>query len=568
MKEKTIQTKQCKKCNSNFDITDKDLEFYKKVSPVFNWEKIQIPSPTLCPDCRQQRRLSFRNERNLYKRKCDATGKNIISIYSPDKEYKVYDLKFYLSDNWDALDYWTDFNFKKNVFSQFNDLLKQVPRIPFFQSQNENSEYSNWAQKNRNCYMIFVSDYNEKCYYTNWVWYSTNALDCLWVNKSENCYQCIDCEKSYKCFYSQDLVDCNNCYNCKWLIWKSFHIENKKYSKEEYLEKISLIKDKKIISWEKVLYFHWFWIENSTWDFLKNSKNSKNCFDSQELENTSNITYWVSIKDCQDWYVVVDESNKCYEVISSINCSNTLFWYTTWYNSDCYYTDTCQNSKNLFWCTWLRNKQYCILNKQYTKEEYNELVPKIIEKMKQDWEWWEFFPSSMSPFWYNETVAQEYFPISRDVALQHLENNQNKQESDKDSDRDVAMLHLYDNKPIFNWSDYEPPKPNVEKIISADRLPDNIEDIPDDILNWAIECEITKKPFRIIKQELEFYRKHNLPVPRRHPDQRHLDRMKLRNPRKLFDRDCDKCWVLMKTTYSPSREELVYCEKCYEKEVY
>ena len=108
----------------------------------------------------------------------------------------------------------------------------------------------------------------------------------------------------------------------------------------------------------------------------------------------------------------------------------------------------------------------------------------------------------------------------------------------------------------------------VYKIIPANKLPDSISDIPDDILNWAIECEVTKKPFRIIKQELEFYRKHNLPIPRKHPDQRHLDRMSLRNPRKLFDRNCDKCWVNMKTTYSTDREEKVYCEECYNKEVY
>ena len=72
-------------------------------------------------------------------------------------------------------------------------------------------------------------------------------------------------------------------------------------------------------------------------------------------------------------------------------------------------------------------------------------------------------------------------------------------------------------------------------------LPDNIEDTPDDILNWAITCEITTKPFRIIPGELEFYRKHALPIPKRHPDQRHLDRMSMLNPRKLFERYCDKC---------------------------
>ena len=159
----------------------------------------------------------------------------------------------------------------------------------------------------------------------------------------------------------------------------------------------------------------------------------------------------------------------------------------------------------------------------------------------EDGEWWEFFPASLSPFGYNETVAQEYFPLTKSEATKNG---------------------------IFNWSDYEPPFPKVEKIIKASMLPNDISKIPDDILNWAIECEVTGKPFRIIKQELEFYRKHNLPIPKKHPDQSHLDRLALRNPRKLFDRKCDKCSKSIKTTYSPDRKEIIYCEKCYEKEIF
>ena len=118
------------------------------------------------------------------------------------------------------------------------------------------------------------------------------------------------------------------------------------------------------------------------------------------------------------------------------------------------------------------------------------------------------------------------------------------------------------------WSDYSSKLEGViTKTISAIYLPFDIGEIPDDILNWAIECEVTKKPFKIISQELEFYRKHNLPIPRRHPDQRHLDRMALRNPRKLFERNCDKCHKDMITTYAPERPEIVYCEECYEREV-
>ena len=116
MPEKTIQTKQCKNCSTNFDITDKDLEFYDKVSPVFEWKKYQIPTPTLCCDCRWQRQLAWRNERKLYKRKCDLTGKQIISVYSPDKPYTVYDQKEWWSDKWDPTDYKKEFDFSVPFF--------------------------------------------------------------------------------------------------------------------------------------------------------------------------------------------------------------------------------------------------------------------------------------------------------------------------------------------------------------------------------------------------------------------------------------------------------------------
>ena len=134
--------------------------------------------------------------------------------------------------------------------------------------------------------------------------------------------------------------------------------------------------------------------------------------------------------------------------------------------------------------------------------------------MMKTGEWGEFFPSSLSPFGYNETVAQEYYPLTKTEALTGGR---------------------------FNWSDYESPFPQVEKVIPGAKIPKSITEVPDDILKWAIECEVSGRPFRIIKQELEFYRKHHLPIPHHHPDIRHEDRMKLRNARKLWERKCDKC---------------------------
>jgi len=99
-------------------------------------------------------------------------------------------------------------------------------------------------------------------------------------------------------------------------------------------------------------------------------------------------------------------------------------------------------------------------------------------------------------------------------------------------------------------------------------LPLNANEIADDIIDKVILCEVTGKPYRITKGELEFYRKHTIPFPRKHPDQRYLERFQKRNPRHLRDRNCAKCSAPIKTSYAPERPEIVYCEQCYNKEIY
>jgi hypothetical protein len=400
-----------------------------------------------------------------------------------------------------------------------------------------------------------------------WVFYSyvwehcNNVFDCSYAYNSENSYECFDVKNAYNCFFSNSLENCSSCYFSSDLIWCNFcywshWLRNASYmwfweqkTKEEWQElfsekhksenifnhlnfsrNISLNKPKRNL--------HISNSENCIWDYISNSKNLSHCFDVSESENSKYVTYWAfwlkNVYDsnalwaielwyeCNEWWIDI---NSCCFV------KNPIEWlFKSFYSILCW-----KQSSNLFGCIWLQSKEYCILNKQYSKEEYETLVPKIIEHMQKTWEWWEFFPASISPFGYNETLAFEYFPLSKNEALEKW----------------------------FNWSDYESPFPKVDKIIKASMIPLNISDIPDDILNWAIECEVSWKPFRIVKAELEFYRKHNLPIPKRHPDQRHLDRLALRNPRKLFDRICDKCWKEIKTTYSPDRKEIVYCEECY-----
>ena len=63
------------------------------------------------------------------------------------------------------------------------------------------------------------------------------------------------------------------------------------------------------------------------------------------------------------------------------------------------------------------NQDYCILNKQYTKLDYETTVAKLIQHMIDTGEWGSFQPASMSLYGYNETVANEYFPLEKEEAI-------------------------------------------------------------------------------------------------------------------------------------------------------
>lgn len=200
----------------------------------------------------------------------------------------------------------------------------------------------------------------------------------------------------------------------------------------------------------------------------------------------------------------------------------------------------CNSVSDCFGCVGLHNKeQYYIFNKKYSKDQYEILVGKIIEHMEKTGEWGEYFPISMSPFGYNETTAHDFYPVTKDYALSQK----------------------------WQWHEDTEIKP-TKTSSQIKEIPANIKDVPDSITNEILICNVSKKPYKIIPQELKFYREHNLPIPLKCPDQRHKERVALRSPRKLWNRECAKCKKPISTTYAPERPETVYCEQCFLKEVY
>lgn len=554
----------CAQCTNQFEVTDEDLQFYDKISPVFADKKYPIPPPTLCPSCRMQKRMTFRNERNLYKRKCDFSGKEIISIYSPASPYTIYDQKMWWSDVWDTFKYGKPYDFNRTFFEQFQELLIKVPRINLENRENENSDYGNDNDHLRNCYLCFNGSQAEDSYYCNTFGFGVkDSVDLFWCFSCELCYECTKVHESYHsfwcfngknlsdCFFCIDSQSCKNCFGCVGLRQKEYCVYNEQLTKEEYQKfmenfkfthtEIELAKEKvKALSLKtphKNVQIQES--ENCVGDYISNSKNCTQCFDVIQSEN-SKYTWDGMVNNCYDCFNTGFNTNFVYECLGTYECTNVNFANKCHMSSDLLYSDYCFQSEKLFGCVGLKHKKYCILNKQYSKEEYEELVPKIIEQMKKDGQWGEFFPASFSPFGYNDSMAADYFPLTKEEALEKG----------------------------FHWNDYINPKPIGMKTIVAKDLPESIQEVGDEILEWVIECEKDQKIFKIIAQELKFYRRHNLPLPRLCPDCRHYERKALINPRKLYVRECAKCDMPIQTSYSPDRPEIVYCEQCYLKEVY
>lgn len=554
-------------CSQPFDVSPDEEVFLKKMVFTFGKTSINPPLPVFCPECRLRQRTCHRNERAFYKRKV-ANGKEMVSIYHEEPLWGEPDIVF-TPEDWndptrDGIDQGRPYDFNRPFFDQFAELHKASPRLGMNVLANENSDYTAGTAYSKNCYLINSSEYDEDCMYGKLFQSCRSSVDCSFLYGSELCYDCFSVYNSYNCtsvsfskncrdcWFSTDLIGCSDCCLCSNLHKKQYYFQNKPLSKEEYMNKIEEFRGsfRKTEEMKQKLAelrtsmihraVHIVNSENCTGDFIENSQRCTDCYDVNESQDCKYVTVGVNVKDVYDCSNMYLKPELAYDTLGTIETYSVAYCLYVFHCRNMLYSAQSYSSSDCFGCIGLRQKKYCILNKQYTKEEYDALVPKIIDHMRSTGEWGKYFPASISPFGYNESLAQEYLPLTESEAKERG----------------------------FYWRTITEKKPNVTKTIDASALPDSIEQIPDDILNWAIMCEVTNRPFRIVKQELEFYRRQRLPVPHFHPDERYDRRLLLRNPRKLWDRTCAKCKKKIATSYAPERPETVYCEECYLNAVY
>ena len=559
--------KTCKQCGNTFIIDDETVEFLKRISPAFDNKIFEIPTNEFCKECRHARRLCWRNEINLYKRNCSLCNKEMVSMYSPNKPYKVYCLSCWWSDKWSGLEFGLEYDPQKSFMDQLEHLLYRVPHAGMTVTNSENCDYCTNTVDSKNCYML-LSARAENSMYGRKLVDCMEVIDSLFTSNSENCYEIVfsdNCYSSKFVFYCKncsdssflfDCSDCDDCFMSSNLRHGKYVFRNEQLTKEQYNNackkvydgshsKLELLKSEyqKMIRNSVHKENRNISCENCTGNYLTNCKSCKECFETAGAESSYRVYDSIGAPssnqiDCD----LVPGSEFNYESTSSYPLFNSAFCILDYGCHDSYYSINCQNGcSKLFGCVGLKHHEYCILNKKYSKDAYEKRVAEIVESMIRRKEWGQFMDPRIAFYGYNETISNDFWPMKKSGALKA---------GYKWEDMDASLK--------FD-GDYYVPKDNIEAYKNSNER--------EKILTGVLRCDVSGKPYKIMPQELAFYLKNNIPIPSVGFFERHKARLKMRNPRKLFDRKCDMCKKEMKTTYAPDRPERVYCEECYQKAV-
>ncbi|MEI7511293.1 MAG: hypothetical protein WCJ84_04015, partial [Candidatus Peregrinibacteria bacterium] len=390
--------KTCRQCSAGFEVTREDLVFYDKISPIFHGVKYSIPDPLLCPDCRAQRRTLHRNEQYMYHNVSLFSQKKLVSIYNPLSPRKIISYAEWFSDTWDAKSFGRDVDFSRSFFDQFHDILRDVPMASIISLSCENSEFTTGTGYCKNCYLINCSEYCENCMYSKLLQNCRDVLDSSYCYDSELLYECLSVRKGYNCafvsyshncsdcYFCEDCIGCHHCFLSTGLRNKSYYFQDNPLPKEEYFMRVKEFfahpmavakgkKDLAVLQKNRVhKYANSVNSEKSSGDFILNCQNCVNCFDTNDSEDCSNVQVGVKCKDVHDCSNMYINPELCYETLGTIEVNRTHFCLNVYHSQDLFYCQHCHSSHDCFGCVGLRNAQYCILNRQYSKEEYEELV--------------------------------------------------------------------------------------------------------------------------------------------------------------------------------------------------
>jgi len=362
-----MEKRQCTKCKCDFMLDANDFSFY---------EKMKVPAPTVCPDCRFKMRAVWRNEMSLYNRTCAKTGIPIISMYNPASPYIVVSHEYYESDAFNGGDYSREYDTSRSFFEQFDELLKSVPKAATFLSTGDgptvNSNYSNYAGGLKNCYLVFNTGPAEESLYCRGMRKVKECCDSYFGFQNELLYECVNTQESSNVVYGNNVnagLDCkfiSNSSGCTHTLCSvnqrnaSYTIFNQQVTKGEFEAKIKEIEGsylrmeaiKKEFEVFEVTFpkraTHSIKSVDSTGDYLFGCKNVRDSF---EVASGEDCRYIFSSKEIKDSYGTIGYGFRSERLLE---CTSTG------YSTNCIGCAAATACQNVMYSHFMRTSQDCI----------------------------------------------------------------------------------------------------------------------------------------------------------------------------------------------------------------
>jgi hypothetical protein len=417
---------------------------------------------------------------------------------------------------------------KQSFFDAFQQLFLSI-QLPWFHHyyEVENAPYSNHISSSANVYLSYhVTGNCENIMYSlstkihaknvynsvmSWM-YSENVYQSLGILRSSNIFYSRFIQDSHNIWFSTDLVWCHDCIFCHDIQNISYAINNISYPKEVYFQK----KDQ-ILKNKEHFYTNYLKMpsiggnigsKNTSGKYCNLSEDVQNGYYSTHIKTGRNVLFAGHPDGLEDIYngVFVSAGRGYYgacavggdatEIYNSISMMRSF---------ECYYSYFLERCSFCFGCIWLKNKSYCILNRQYTKEDWYRKVWEIFETMLLDGTFWKFFPATLSPFYFDDSLAN-------------------------------LMLWNYDRKRLeTKWFLFSPENTRgqtlrqeaIESWAFSQYISNAESYIIDDAILWKILHGTDGKCYTIQKREKDFLEQFHLPIPETHPFTRMMDHLKI-----------------------------------------
>jgi hypothetical protein len=546
----------CKLTGEKWNLQPQEIDLYRKynvppvdVSPNTQWKWMGYY------DCGFQ----------FWWNKHAETGKPVLSFHHPASGVRVLPDKEWHEKDFSAITEPYDAN--RPFFDQLRALELKVPLLATFSRVEPENSITLFSFGDRNSYFTFACK-SERTFFasgafdvrdSSLLWLGMNISESHATQHSHRLHRCKYIRESLDCIDSAFLFDCRNCQNCFGATNKrnrQYVFMNEQLSKEEYERRVASIdlgRRSVLEEWQRtfddLLLSQGVFPENfnvncqdSTGEYLVNAVRCTECFDSNGAPTDNWHCGWMygsSQGNMHGWGVV--DNQECYQTVSCPNSNRTKFSYRSFRLDNCEYCMMCSDLQDCFGCIGLKKKRFCILNAQYTEEEYWKTLDEIKCRLLDTGEYGHYLPVTLSSTYVPESGAVSYAGATPEE-LKQIGGNLFEPTADGAT--------------------------GAERITTTPRnasdVPDSIDDVTDEWAGVPIFDPEAKRTFSFLKPVLDHYRALRIAPPTRHFVQRFNSFSLLGQVAAFETRSCDSCkksiTVAQNRSY-PNRR--ILCNVCY-----